>query len=283
MYYICIYVVAAQRNLISTVSISTPNEASIEFSAVVADIAEELNSCVTTDINKIKAVCYNLTTSYDKALLSPSEKEKIKNCKCIYGIFEIVHPHWRWDSHRLLFTIIKRVKCPKALELLRKFEKKIDYQMKIKEIYAHIQCNRLPVPEGYAEVEAIIEKDYNDVTLKEFSVLEEFVHKYLDIIQCPFEVNPAQSIQVIWLVYIEAVDSLCARAFECKEAFLQNSFTSLKIGDIDILTSSQVSLISYFTDEHTYVHICKICLFNPLIATQQLCIISYKEVMMSYM
>ena len=185
----------------------------------------------------------------------------------MYGIFEIVHPHWRWDSHQLLFIIIERVKCPKALELLQKFEKKIDYQMKIKKIYAHIQCNRLPVPEGYAEVEAIIEKDYNDVTLKEFSDLEEFVYKYFDIIQCPFEVNPSQSVQVIWLVYIEAVDSLCSRAFECKEAFLQNSFTYLKIGDIDILNTSQVSLILYFVGEHTYTHICKICLFNPLIDT----------------
>ena len=272
-----------QRSLISSLSITTPNEASIEFSAVVADIAEELNSCVNTNIDKVKAVCYNLTTSYHKALLSPSDKEKIKNCKSIYGIFEIVHPHWRWDSHRLLFTIIKRVKCPEALELFRKFEKKIDFQMKIKEIYAHIQCNRLPVPESYAEVEAIIEKDYNDVTLKEFSVLEEFVCKHLDIIQCPFEVNPAQSVQVIWLVYIEAVDSLCSRAFECKEAFLQNSFTYLKIGDIDILNTPQVSLISYFTSEHTYKHIYKICLFNPLIATQQFCIKIYKGVMMSYM
>ena len=226
---------------------------------MVADIAEKLNNCVNTNTNtsidKVKTVCYNLTTSYDKALLSQNDKEKIKNCHSMYDIFEIMHPHWRWDSHRLLFIIINRVKCPEALKLLEKFKKRIDYQMKIKEIYAHIQCNRLPVPKGYTEVEAIIEKDYNDVTLKEFSVLEEFVHKYLNIIQCPFEVNPAQSVQVIWLVHIEAVDSLCARAFECIEAFLQNSFTSLKIGDIDILTSSQVSLISYFMDEHTYIAI----------------------------
>ena len=58
------------RNLISTESISTPNEASIEFSAVVADIAEELNNnyCVNTNIDKVKAVCYNVTINYDKTL-----------------------------------------------------------------------------------------------------------------------------------------------------------------------------------------------------------------------
>ena len=248
-------------------SINTPNEASIEFSAVVADIAEKLDKCVNKNINKVKVVCYNLKTKYGNALLSQSDKEKIIKCKSIYGIFEIVHPHWRWNSHRLLLVIINRFECPEALELLQKFKKKIDYQMKIKEIYAHIQCNRLPFPKGYAEVEAIIGKDYNKVTLEEFSLLEEFVDKHLGIIQCPFEVNPAQSVQVIWLICIEAVDSLCSRAFECKEAFLQNSFTYLKIGDIDILNTSQVSLILYFVGEHTYTHICKICLFNPLIDT----------------
>ena len=235
-------------------SISTPNEASIEFSSVVADIAEKLDKCVNRNINKVKLVCCNLKTNCGNALLSQSDKEEIRNCNSMYDIFQIVHPHWRWDSHRLLFAIIKRFKCPEALELLQKFKKKIDYQMKIKKIYAHIQCNRLPLPKCYAEVEAIIDRDYNDVTLEEFSLLEEFVDKHLDIIQCPFEVNPAQSIQVIWLVCIEAVDSLCSRAFECKEVFLQNSFTYLKIGDIDILNTSQVSLISYFVGEHTYTH-----------------------------
>ena len=194
-------------------SITTPNEASIEFSAVVADIAAELDKCVNTNIDLVKTVCYNLTTNYNKALLSRKDKKKIKKCQSIYDIFEIVHPHWRWDSHRLLFTIIKRFNCPEALELLQKFEKKIDCQMKIEAVYAHIQCNKLPVPEGYAEVKTIINKDYNDVTLEQFSVLEAFVAKHLDIIQCPIEVNPAQSIQVIWLVCIEAVDSLCSRAF----------------------------------------------------------------------
>ena len=244
-------------------SISTPNEASIEFSAVVADIAAELDKCVNKNIDQVKTVCYNLTTNCNKALLSQRDKKKIKKCKSMYDIFEIVHPHWRWDSHRLLFTIIKRFKCPEALELLQKFERKIDCQMKIKEVYAHIQYNKLPVPEGYAEVKTIIKKDYNEVTLEQFVVLEEFINKHLGIIQCPFEVNPAQSIQVIWLVCIEAVDSLCSRAFECKEAFLQNSFTYLKIGDIDILNTSQVSLILYFVGEHIHTRISLNLLIQP--------------------
>ena len=213
----------------------------MDFSAVVADVVAELENCVNKNIEKVKAVCYNLKTPQDKPVLSVNDKKKIKSCESMYDIFEVMEPHWSWHSHRLLFIIIKRVKCPEALGLLEKFNKKINYQMKIKSIYKHFEHNKLPVPSGYVRMVAIIDKDYDDISLEEFSELEEFVSTYLGIIQCPYKVNQSQSIEVIWLVSIEAADTLRSKILQHKEIFLQKSFLYLKIGDTDILnTKSQV-------------------------------------------
>ena len=202
---------------------------------MVADVAGELEKCDNKDINKVKTVCYNLKTPNGKPVLSSDDKEKIKTSNSMFDIFAVIDPHWRWNSHRLLFLIIKRVQSSKALELLEKFRRKINYQTKIKSIYTHFQHSKQPVPIGYTRMEAIIDKDYNDISLDEFSELEDFVHKYLGIIQCPVEVNQSKSIEVVWLVSIEAVENLCSKVFQYKEVFLCKSLKSLKIGGVDIL------------------------------------------------
>ena len=59
----------------------------------------------------------------------------------------------------------------------------------------------------------------------------------LNIICSPNEVNQSQSTEVIWLVPIEAVDSLCSKVIQYKEVFLQHSFIYLKIGNIEIINA----------------------------------------------
>ena len=223
--------------------IDTAEEASLEFTAVVADVAGELEKCDNKDINKVKTVCYNLKTPNGKPVLSSDDKEKIKTSNSMFDIFEVIDPHWRWNSHRLLFLIIKRVQSPTALELLEKFRRKINYQIKIKDIYKHFQHSKQPVPIGYTRMEAIIDKDYSDISLEEFSELEKFVDQHLGIIQCPIEVNQSKSIEVVWLVSIKAVDSLCSIVFKYKETLLCKSFKSLKIGGIDILNATSQPLL----------------------------------------
>ena len=210
---------------------------------MVADVADELEKCDNNNINKVKTVCYNLKTPHGKPMLSSNDKEKIKTSKSMFDIFEVIDPHWRWNSHRLLFLIIKRVQSPKALELLEKFRRKINYQIKIKDIYKHFQHSKQPVPIGYIRMEAIIDKDYSDISLEEFSELEEFVNQHLGVIQCPVEVNQSKSIEVVWLVSIETVDSLCSIVFQYKETLLHKSFKSLKIGGVDILNAASQPLL----------------------------------------
>ena len=55
--------------------LDTPDEASIEFGAVVSDIAEELNKCINKNesLNKIKLVYYQIATVQNTPLLSQIE------------------------------------------------------------------------------------------------------------------------------------------------------------------------------------------------------------------
>ncbi|XP_065903617.1 uncharacterized protein [Dysidea avara] len=214
--------------------IATFDETSSQFAAVVADIAEELNECLHKKLDKIKLVCLHLTTGQHIPILSQEEIHRIQACKSIYNIFAIMRSHWNWSSHRLLFTIIKRVDSPRALALLKKFEKKINYQNKLKDVHEHLKKNKLPHPPGYCKMVAIVDKDYSDISLKEGLEIEDFVSEYLGQAQ-PSDSTEEQSIQMVWYVPEIAIESLCAKAIQHKEAFIIESFLFLKIGSVVIL------------------------------------------------
>lgn len=209
----------------------TIDEASSEFGAVIADIAEELENCTKKNVNKIKLVCLYLKTSENMPILSQEETQSIHTCKSIYDIFSIMEPHWNWSSHRLLYTIIKRVNSPKAIEILEKFESKIKYQMKLQDIHEHFRKNRMPPPDGYYKMTAIVNKDYSEITLQEGLQIEKFVADHLGVEQSCYEVARSQSIEMTWYIPEDAVDSLCSKAFQHKEAFIVQSFLYLKIGN----------------------------------------------------
>ncbi|XP_065903666.1 uncharacterized protein [Dysidea avara] len=215
-------------------------DTSREFGAVVADIAEVLNKCTIERLDKIKLVCLHLTTGQNIPFLSQEETCRIQEAKSIYDIFTVMRPYWNWSSHRLLRTIIKRVKSQQALDMLEKFENKIDYKMKLKDIHEHLRKQNVPIPSGYYKMTAIVDKDYSEITLEEYSEIEEFVHECLGQAQ-PSTATKSNSIQIVWYVADIAIDSLCSKAAQCKEAFILESFVFLEIGAKVIFDNRQVS------------------------------------------
>ena len=238
--------------------LDTPDDASIEFGAVVSDIAEELNKCINKNesLNKIKLVCYQISTVQNIPLLSQVEIQHIKSSESIYDVFTVLHPHWNWCSHHILQTIIKRVKSPRAQELLKKFKDKINYKMKLKDVHEHLKNNKMPIPRGYSKMVAILDKDYSEVTLEEGLEIEEFVTECLGQSQ-PSEVNESCSIEIMWYVSSAAVDILTSMAMQRKEEFLLESFLFLKIGEntvFDQRDNKQKIIVSccYRTSVHQY-------------------------------
>lgn len=215
------------------------DQTSAEFAAVVADIAEELDKCINRNLKKIKLVCLHLTTSQNTPILSEEETQNIQTCDSMFDIFAILRPHWNYSNHRLLYTIIKRVNAPKAIDMLENFKAKIDYQMKLKDIAEYHRENKRPLPHGYYTMTAIVNQDYSDITLEDRLKIENFITETLDIIQPSIDVTESQSIKMVWYIPAIAKDSLCSKAFQCKEAFMLQSFLFLKISNTVIFDIRQ--------------------------------------------
>ena len=219
---------------------ATPDEASKEFETILSDIAEELDKCIKENLEKI--FCH-LTDGQNVPLLSKEDIHCVTTCKSVYEMFSIMQPYWNWYSNRLLLSIINVVDSVKSQEILKRFKKKIDYTMKLKIIYAKFQeRKKLPVPQGYRKMTAIVDKNYSEITLQEWSEIELCVFHYLDLPQPPSEIKESQYIEVTWYICMEAVDSLRSKAFQHREDLQLKSFLFLQVDDHDIFSTRRPSL-----------------------------------------
>ena len=206
-----------------------PYQASIDFGAVVSDIAEELNSsCTGTKLDNIKLVCTYTTDEYDIPIFNPTEIDTIKNSRSIYEIFYVIRPHWSWHSHHLLPVIIKRVGSSRALQLLEKFEAKIMYNKKLKDFNEMLIKWNKPIPPDYCKMVGIVDKDYNEIVLEDCFKIDSYISENLGQFQC-VEYNKSDSVQFVWLIPMAAVDKLCKKASHLKEGFKKELFISFEI------------------------------------------------------
>jgi len=218
---------------------NTLDQASSEFAAVVSDIAEELNKCIHKKLSKIKLVCLHLTNEQNVPILSEKEIQRLHTSKSIYDIFSILRPHWNWSNYHLLYIIIKRINAPKAYIMLEKFKSKVDYQMKLQYVFEHFRKNKRALPDGYYLMTAIINKDYSEITLEDGEKIETFVRDTLGVVQPCIDVSESQSIEMTWYIPDIAVENLCSKAFEHKDAFILQSFLFLKIANTVIFDKRQ--------------------------------------------
>ena len=217
--------------LLQSVTVKEMDELSLEFSAVVADVAEILEK--TANLNKFKLVCCNVTTKGKSLILNEKESSQIHSSKSIYDIFYLLRNHWRWDNHRLLYTLIMRTGSQEAMKKLELFRRKIDYTIELNKISRHFQSVRKPPPPGYTKMRAIIDKDYSEFTVKDCTDLDEYLASALGGTTLnPPEIKPTNSIQVTWYIPTEAVSGLLGRAYQAKETFQLLSISFFEIDEV---------------------------------------------------
>ena len=149
------------------------DELNLEFSALVADVAELLEK--SANLNKFKLVCCHVTTTEQSLRLSEKEISQIRSSRSVFDIFFLLRDHWRWDNHRLLYTLIKRAQCQDAMDRLEQFRRKVDYTKRLNEFIHLIQSVHKPPPPGYTRMRAIIDKDYSEFTVKDCTELDEYL------------------------------------------------------------------------------------------------------------
>ena len=214
-----------------SVRIKEMDELSLEFSALVADVADILEKA--NSLNKFKLVCCQITTLERSLILSKKESSKIQASKSLFDIFFLLRDHWRWDNHRLLYILIKRTRSQEAVDRLKQFRKKVDYMKRLNEFSRHFQSLCKPPPPGYTEMRAIIDKDYSEFTIKDCTELDEYLAGTLGgTTLSPPELEPSTSIQVTWYIPTEAVSGLLGRAYQAKDTFQLLSISFFQIDEV---------------------------------------------------
>ena len=138
---------------------------------MVADVADILHKSPDV-LNKLKLVCYTITTTENSLLLSEEENIAIRASHSVFDTFYELRGHWRWDNTRLLFALIKRSGSQEALAKYEQFQNKVNYSKRLKELTEYCQSVQKPLPSNYTRMIAIIEKDYSDFTVRECQELD---------------------------------------------------------------------------------------------------------------
>lgn len=220
-------------------SFNTLGEANEGFDVVLSNIVQELNIHINQNVQQFESTCYYLA---HKVLveLSQEDKEQIANSKSYTDIKNVMDPHWNWSSHHLLYIIIKRLNSTKCLEMLQRFDGKINKQIQLKDIHKDLLSRTTQTQSSsYCKMTAIVEKDYSKITLEEGLQLEEVILDYLGLTAAhsskayePSSNTPCTEMQ--WSISTTAVENLCTEATKHKEVFISQSFLSLKIGNFTV-------------------------------------------------
>jgi len=235
----------------------SPNQASIEFAAVIADIAEELNTCIGEKhekLEKIKLLCEYLTDTDNIPVLSPKEIEKLKASKSIFGIFSLIRPHCSWHSHHLLPVIINRIGSSTALEMLKKFKAKVRYDKKLREINEMFVRSKVPMSEEYCKMVGIVDRDYSEIVLEDCIKIDDYISEVLGPFQC-IEWNKCHSVGFVWLIPKASVIALCQRASQIKDEIKTKLFIFFEIHKIIVFDDRSPIQVNFLCTLHKYGYV----------------------------
>ena len=180
-------------------------------------------------------------------MFSGEQLEEIDACSNIGGVFRKLRVYLRRDDHLILSAIVKSLDSAECKELLEKFECKIDCQMKLEQIFEECRKQKQKIPKRFDKMVAIVNKEYSQITKKEYDKLKQFIAKHCGVksyVLSPFWNMSPSSLLLEWLVPSTAITYMVETATKHKHIFINESFVFLQITTtITIETSPEVFLI----------------------------------------
>ena len=236
----------------------TPEQASIEFGILLANILKELCKNEVENLDLIKVVCSCLTVKGDPSalLFNEEQQEAIDACGNIRLLFKKNLRHcFRWDDFSLLKTIVESLDSPHCIKLIGQFEKKLYGKIKLKEIHEHCKQENRDLPVGYHKMVAIVtNKSFFHITLEEYRELKEFIMQNCKVdphAVFPFTDISVGSLLLEWIIPSTAVSHMIEMATMNANVFITQNFIFLKISSTVIFDRrDNVSLICVYI--HTY-------------------------------
>ena len=249
---------------LSSNMIFTPEQASIEFGILLANIIKELSKNEVENLDLIKIVCSYLTVKDDPSalLFSEEQREEIDACDNIRVLFKKNLRHClRCDDFPLLKRIVESLDSPHCIKLIDQFEKKMYSKMKLKEIHEHYKQESKDLPVGYHKMVAIVtNKSFFHITLEEYRELKEFIMQNCKLepyVMPPFTDLSVGSLLLVWLVPSTAVSHMIEMATRNANVFITQNFIFLKI-------SSTVIFDRRNNVSFTFVYMKYIIMYTPL-------------------
>ena len=208
---------------------------SAEFGTLLSEIQGILEQAPKLNLDKLKAICFSLTSNDSSLTFNSQEIARIKACTSVDDMFYELRDYWRYDDHPLLYAIVKRSGSPEAMQKLELFRNKMKYHKKLTEVYDHSQSSQTPLPEGYTKMVAIVEKDYDEITFAECEEIKKMLYSYFgDPVPRPPTYEPSDSIKITWYIPIEAVGRVLERAYRATEKFPLLSISFFEVHEIII-------------------------------------------------
>ena len=213
-----------------------------EFSELIINVAKILNES-PDNVEKLKLICNTITPPEKSLLFSPQKSSEIRESTTVLDIFYHLRGHWRWDSHLLLFTLIKRTNSPEALEKVEQFQQKINYTKKLSEFSSSFKSVYKYPPPGYAKMIAIVKKNYTEYTLDDCRELNDYLASFFgSLTLIPPEIENFNSIRITWYIPSKIVSNILSAAHQIKELFQLLSISLFEIGEIVIWNEKKSNL-----------------------------------------
>ena len=157
------------------VQFPTFDEASVEFGILLEEIVQELEKDEFKNLRRLKAVLATLTIQKDSKIhvFTDAQLKEIQACSSVHTMLVRDLRHcYRWDDHSMLTILMLSINSKTCLNILKKFEVKVNSKMKLQQIYEHCKQNSAKFSEEYHEIVAIVDdKIFSKITHKEYEIL----------------------------------------------------------------------------------------------------------------
>ena len=221
---------------------ATPEQASMEFGVLLAEILKELQKDKDTNLMLLKAMSSTLTIQNDSNVhvFTDKQLEEIQACDSIPTLLMNKLRHcYRWDDFSMLNILMLSINSERCVNLLETFKVKIDSKMKLQQIYEYNKQKECCFSEEYHKMVAIVNnKLFLKITKEEYKELKYFISEQCgveDYVISPFNKAHSSSLILEWYIPVTAVGHMIEMALSNHSSFYKKNFVYVKISSRVVL------------------------------------------------
>ena len=228
-----------QSTLISVTSLNA------DFASLLLSIGHILSNSPNQqdDLTTCIDFCVLLRVSEgsNELLFSAKNIAEIKECKNFKELLEIISQYISWDEHSILTQIVSWCKSDEGKQEIEKFDKKMALYQGLQIIS---NTSNQTLSEDFVKFCIVIDKPFKNITTEDYKKVKAYIQANLNInayTTARFIRMLYHSLQIEWLVTIQAVPHMIKAANLSKNKFIKEKFVFMKIGS-EIVIDDNVSI-----------------------------------------